>query len=532
MKRLLQFSVRSTLFILLLYSCSEWHGCETAFDRVVAYYQASGDSLKLKAAEYLKTSAKYHYGIHYDIPRDIDPTPFLEVYFGDSVFKHYLDSCGYHVSVGNPVFDIDTISEDFLIDNIELAFDSWQQPWAKYVSFDDFCKYILPYRNANEELSDWRRHFKEWIEPTIIDSVSDPTDIRAVASYILRYLQKEIEYGGSTGAFCRELLTPKDIERLHWANCNNCAHYLTLALRACGVPCAQMLINWRFTEVAHSSVLIPAIGNNERAFRITIGDTLMYMGASKDTMACWRVWSYAYEANPELLNLYERYKRDGGTQQILRNFAMPVTREDVTSSFCKTFDFTLSLPDTLRKKTLVFLCRFYKWKWLPIREGYVKGDSVYFKNATIRQWYRLGYMDGDSIRTVGTPFTIVGDSNIKRVNERIRPYNLTGDTVLFKMVYPCDAGETRLTRTITTYYWDNTNRWHPYTGEARLWGFNAKTNEYRLFNETLRKSFKPVFHLLELRLPCWTVFTDDETDRPLGYLQTDNETGEGRFMQF
>ena len=516
-------------FSVAVISCSQPEH-DAPFRNVVAYYKEQGDTLKLRAAEYLKASAGYHYGVRRNIPPGISGDSFIKIEKGDSVFKHYLDSLGYKVELGEPVWDLDVLTDSFLVDNIELAFDSWKKPWARDLSFDQFCKYVLPYRNGDEVLSNWRRYFKHTIEPTIEDSVADPTNLRDVVEYVMRVLRRRVEYGGSTGAFCRELITPVDMERLHWVNCSNAAHYTTLALRACGIPCTQMHINWRFTEVSHSSVLIPEVGTNKHAFRVTLGDTLMMMGAPKDTMACWRVWTLDYEPNPALTRLMEESKRL--QSHLLHNLAFPVTRGDVTSDFCKTYDFALPIPDSVHQEHYLFLCRFYKWKWLPVREGVVDGDSVRFRDDTIRQFYRLGYLRGDSITTFGTPFTLVGDDAISDVQQRIQPFNLSGDTVLFKMVYPCKADETRLTRTITTHYWDDSNQWHSYTGEAKLWGYNVSADKYKLFTESLRGRYNPVFHILELYLPCWTVFTDDETDRPLGYLSTDSITGEGCFMQF
>ena len=47
--------------------------------------------------------------------------------------------------------DLETVTADYLIDNIDLAFKAWRaKPWAKNMSFDTFCECILPYR-ANRE---------------------------------------------------------------------------------------------------------------------------------------------------------------------------------------------------------------------------------------------------------------------------------------------------------------------------------------------------------------------------------------------
>lgn len=48
----------------------------------------------------------------------------------------------------------------------------------------------------------------------------------------------------------------------------------------------------------------------------------------------------------------------------------------------------------------------------------------------------------------------------------------------------------------------------------------------------MRGAFKPVFHLLRVRLPKWSVFYCDEFPRPLGFICADPYSGGGYLMQF
>ena len=520
------------VFLAVISSCSPWQE-ETAFERVVEYYRSQGDTLKMQAAEYLRDNARWHYGV----PRKLNK-PLTFAYTDllsrsevrkDSIFKAMLDSLGYSITEEPRVWDIDTITDDYLRENIDLAFDSWNKPWARDVSFHDFCKYILPYRNADEEVTAWRRMLKERYESSIMDSVADPTSHRQVVDYLMRQIRRDVEYGGGMGPFADKFLSPGLILQLHWLECANCAHYATLAMRACGIPCALMEIHWRFTEVQHSTVFFPSVGSNRREYRLSVGDTLIYMGEPKDTMAAWRVWEYDYAVDRDRHALYDIYR----DSEPLLQLTWPVTRSDITGKMCRTYDFTMPVPDSLRNHNYLFLCRFHKWQWLPVREGKVDGDSVRFHDATIRQWYRMGYLSDGSIKTFGTAFTLVGDDGIKNTHERIRPYDLSGDTILFRLAYRDQLEEPELRRTITTYYWDSEQKWHPLTGTAVLWGFNAHSGEYREYNEGLKaKGFRPDFHLLDVRLPRWTVFYDEGLGNPFGFLKPDEETGEGSLMQF
>lgn len=49
--------------------------------------------------------------------------------------------------------DVEIIGSDFLIANIEKAFSQWKEgEWATHVSFQDFCEYLLPYKQWNYNL--------------------------------------------------------------------------------------------------------------------------------------------------------------------------------------------------------------------------------------------------------------------------------------------------------------------------------------------------------------------------------------------
>lgn len=58
-------------------------------------------------------------------------------------------------------FDLCTMKADYLIDHIDRAFQAWQSPWAKALSLDEFCEYILPHRLGNEPLEPWMAMYQK-----------------------------------------------------------------------------------------------------------------------------------------------------------------------------------------------------------------------------------------------------------------------------------------------------------------------------------------------------------------------------------
>ncbi|MFK2304910.1 hypothetical protein ACIXQ0_12120 [Bacteroides fragilis] len=90
----------------------------------------------------------------------------------DSVYKTCTDPPRPKI-----VRDIEVITGNFLINNVEEAIKIWHRT-KKFTecSFDDFCEYILPYRIGNESLSDWREQAYQKFS-YLLDSISDPLEL-------------------------------------------------------------------------------------------------------------------------------------------------------------------------------------------------------------------------------------------------------------------------------------------------------------------------------------------------------------------
>lgn len=52
-------------------------------------------------------------------------------------------------------FDLNYISADYLIHDIETAFDQWRNgEWARHLTFDEFCEWLLPYTSLRQSAVD------------------------------------------------------------------------------------------------------------------------------------------------------------------------------------------------------------------------------------------------------------------------------------------------------------------------------------------------------------------------------------------
>ncbi|MCB4807947.1 discoidin domain-containing protein [Tamlana sp. 62-3] len=132
--------------------------------KVLDHYQTPKDSLKLKAATFLISNMPYHSFTEIDerfnsVFRKMGRGKLFtaDKSYRKSEFRKRLRNHSNYLKerdsfpINKKVNDIEVLKADFLIDNIELAFEAWYRiPRKKRASFDDFCNYILPYRSYNE----------------------------------------------------------------------------------------------------------------------------------------------------------------------------------------------------------------------------------------------------------------------------------------------------------------------------------------------------------------------------------------------
>ena len=177
------------LFLPLLFSCNKKSNLEHALElagknrveleKVLEHYKH--EPLKLKAAKFLIENMDVYSFIS---------SPGLDAYYRtlDSIFalnKQYdnitteQDSLLAHLNEPNPIDfkyipDLQYVSADFLIDNIDRAFEAWKSPFAKDLNFNDFCEYLLPYKvGFTDRPRLWRSDYYDTFYPYVKFMLND-----------------------------------------------------------------------------------------------------------------------------------------------------------------------------------------------------------------------------------------------------------------------------------------------------------------------------------------------------------------------
>lgn len=240
-----KYNLVLTMFISLLFS-----GCATKVDRleyalefagenrreleeVLEYY--SNDSLKYRAACFLIENMPRWYA--YD-GWQLDT---LEVLMrkdreGNLSKEDKMRWNGFDYHTLNKIYDSKVITSEYLIENIDLAFQEWKnRPWNRTLSFDDFCELILPYRIGNERLSNWRSLYNAYYG-NLLDSVYTGSDVLVACKCINDELNRQ------SYKYSVEWNVPHNradyLFETRIGYCREVSDLIQYAMRSCGIPVA------------------------------------------------------------------------------------------------------------------------------------------------------------------------------------------------------------------------------------------------------------------------------------------------------
>lgn len=205
-------------------------------EKVLHHYEH--DSLKLEAAKFLIRNMPHCYS--YPQGGDMDSVKRVRTYYSPfgQIDQTYAKQWGHYTYRNLPkIYDAHVITAKYLINNIDHAFDNWQKrPWNHFLSFEDFCEYLLPYRLGDEPLEEWRELYeKEY--GYLLDSIYTGNDVVEAANLIGQHLLQPVFI------YCEDFelphIGPRYLFKHRYGSCVDAADIITYTLRAVGIPCME-----------------------------------------------------------------------------------------------------------------------------------------------------------------------------------------------------------------------------------------------------------------------------------------------------
>lgn len=302
----------------------------------------------------------------------------------------------------------------FLTANIDEAFATWEQAaWRDEITFDQFCRYILPYRVNDEHIGEgWRQALRKQYGP-LIEGIAD---MRRAFAIVKDSVFKAVVLSND---YCPYTLDPLTCQTAGRAECGQRCVLLAAVLRALCIPSAiDITPMWAdYSNKSHAWVSM--------------------VMASGDTYTVWEQDTVARQFNPidasQFLPRYKIREEDNCPYSVKTSktpvkvyricheacnaerhvskgvLASPFVR-DVSPEYGLTADVTLPMDSAKR----VFLCAYLSGAdWVPVAMAKADGGQVIFHGvgsgsvcvaATVRE----------GKKTYQTPPFLVGQNGVER----------------------------------------------------------------------------------------------------------------------
>lgn len=375
-------------------------------EKVLEFYsQTPADSLKYKAACFLIRNMPNYYSYY---SSEIDSVKNL---FQAVAHQQMDEAQAIQIAqqkYGNlanqqhikTVYDSHVITAYYLIQNIEHAFKMWsKQPWGKYVKFDDFCEYILPYRIAYEPLEEWRDTYSKAVEQ-MLDTLYKGSDILQAYRHINEnIIQKQGWYftlkTSTAGLY--------DLGALYlWknriGNCWNRTYFTTYLLRSVGIPSGidyikqapRSAANHCWSFVADTTGLSCDFEGGD--YRLPARDNFVTSYELKG-----KIYRKTFSAQKSRL------------QEISVDKDIPETlsdryEKDVSCEYFPNERITVRCENIPEHTNIAYLCLFDNSKWIPVDWAEIKNDTAHFEHMDWRNIvYLVGYYKKGEIRPASAP---------------------------------------------------------------------------------------------------------------------------------
>lgn len=362
-------------------------------EKALAYFMEKGDEQMLQAAYFLIRNMDIHYSETYVWQdREGNKVEFSEFdYPNFALAVDAIDSIrkerGGLEFRDTVIYDVESITGQFLIDNIHCAFESWRTSKFRDIPFDDFCEYILPYRITVEPVQEWRQTYQKkyrWMTESLWENSLEKVLVYAGLDFNIWFTStwgKETRNEPLSRLGAQQLLFRKK------GACEDIAALQVFSLRSQGIPASYNIITYWATSMG-SHFVNNVFTEKMDPLRLDVtNNTVVNRGLNREPAKVFRV---TYSKRPETVAMQE------DVENIPPGYLQMCNYVDVTSEWWETSDLTVSLFAG-KKERITYAYVFNYGDWKPAWWGKTNGDSVTFADMPVGAvflpaYYRNGWM--------------------------------------------------------------------------------------------------------------------------------------------
>lgn len=366
--------------------------------KVLEHY--SKDSLKLEAAHFLIENMPRYFSYTGRVLDSIKAIKASVDEDGKLPDEKVNPLKGFNYDRLPKVYDAHVITSEYMIENIDMAFEEWQKrPWNRYFTFDDFCELILPYRIDDEPLERWRANYRKKFS-FLLDSLYTGSDVIEASNVIGRYLREE------KFIFNRNLNLPhlgaNFLLKHRVGKCIDSCDYLIYVLRSLGIPVAMDELPLSPDHLTgHTWNVVLDTTKRYVPFWFTEADAAR-SDKYEDGRKKAKVLRKCFGMQPET---FKGMIKDPKVPALFKN----LFKKDVSGEYFQTRHEVLS-DDPSEK--YMYIGIFTPKQWMAVDMAKVVDGKAAFLNIEAGIAYQPLYYDGLEYRLAGYPFVLNEDSAI------------------------------------------------------------------------------------------------------------------------
>lgn len=418
------------IILLFLFSCKEKQSdyLEEALnfagknrpelEKILSHYSSNpDDSLKLKAARFLIENMPGHYSSKnpehlnaYYSELDTTVNPDYDSETNRKIIEQI--SAKYQGDkTQEKVWDIQILTADYLIDNIERAYAVWTDgEWATHVPFDDFCEYILPYKGSEmQPLDNWREYAKEMLKADLNDlhycdlyKNSAFQAATSVSKEIIKLNRQHFPFGGVHSIPIKNI---KTLAKIPFGTCEDYSVLALAVMRSKGIPVMEDYTpQWPFQPQSHSWNVI--LANKGKNMVFSAGSSNPGELHNPDVKMA-KVFRKIYAINREIQAIH---LMDSYIPRTFQNYHI----KDVTGEYLVTSDVEIEIPEEFRYKyQYAYLAVFDNQNWIPVHYGKVSGKKAKFEKMGRGCMYLPVFYNKQGVVPFSFPFCITSLGDVK-----------------------------------------------------------------------------------------------------------------------
>jgi len=367
--------------------------------KAVSYFKKDKDPLKLEALYFLIANMDIHLSADYVwINRSHVEVNVDELKFPNYIaFRQAINEMKSRDEIVLPKekysTDLETISANILIDNIDNAFKAWKSSTYRNISFKNFCEYILPYRVTIEPLQNWRSSYSskyKWISDSLKSN-----SIQSVLAYVGS--DHKSWWNNTYNNNIREEPLPRLgglqlLFRMTGA-CEDIAALQVFTLRSQGIPASYNFVPfWATSTGGHFLNSVFDEKMQHIKFDATSSPSVVDL-----TREPGKVIRVTYSKQPHILASIE--KKDS----IPSGFMQANNYLDVTDEYWETQTVQFKVPVSNPAIKIAYACVFNGGVWQPIWWGRIDRGTVAFNKMSKGAVYLPAYYSGGEVLPAGYP---------------------------------------------------------------------------------------------------------------------------------